>query len=124
MFLLTQPLLSRFSFAGIIFHQTANEIMAELSGKDTKLFVPEMILIELANALSSVELRTRAVILIDELQTLPNVEIIWSSTELFRKSVDSLQRKTRQRMEFDRLHEFRRDERTLNQSSLHLRQTF
>ncbi len=68
------------------FHQKANEIMAELSGKDTKLFVTELILIELANALSSVELRARAVILIDELQTLPNVEIIWSSTELFKKA--------------------------------------
>ena len=68
------------------FHQTANEIMAELSAKDTKLFVTEMVLVELANALSSIELRARAVILIDELQTLPNVEIVWSSVESFEKA--------------------------------------
>jgi predicted nucleic acid-binding protein len=68
------------------FHQKANKIMAELSEKDTKLFVTELILMELANALSSVELRARAVTLINELRTLPNVEIIWSSTELFEKA--------------------------------------
>ena len=68
------------------FHRAASEIMIELTAKDTRLFVTEMVLIELANALSSVELRTRAVILIDELQTLPNVEIVWSSGELFEKA--------------------------------------
>ena len=60
--------------------------MAELSEKGRKLFVTEMVLVELANALSSIELRSRAVILIDELQTLPNVEIVWSSIELFEKA--------------------------------------
>lgn len=68
------------------FHQSANRIMAELSEKATKLFTTEMILFELANALSSIELRARAVILIDELRPLPNVEIIWSSVELFEKA--------------------------------------
>jgi len=68
------------------FHQSANRIMAELSEKDTKLFVTEMVLVEIANALSAIELRARAVILIDELQTLPNVEIIWSSRELFESA--------------------------------------
>ena len=68
------------------FHQSANRIMAELSEKDTKLFVTEMVLVEIANALSAIELRARAVILIDELQTLPNVEIIWSSIELFESA--------------------------------------
>ena len=60
--------------------------MAELSEKDTKLFTTEMVLFELANALSSVELRGKAIILIDELQTLPNVQIVWSSVELFEKA--------------------------------------
>lgn len=60
--------------------------MAELSEKDTKLFVTEMVLVEIANALSAVELRARAVSLIDELQTLPNVEIVWSSIELFESA--------------------------------------
>lgn len=69
-----------------VFNQTANEIMAELSAKDTKLFVTEMVLVEIANALSSIELRARAVILIDEMQKLPNVEIVWSSVELFEKA--------------------------------------
>jgi len=68
------------------FHQSANKIMAELSEKDTKLFTTEMVLFELANALSSIEFRARAVILIDELRTLPNVEIVWSSVELFEKA--------------------------------------
>ena len=68
------------------FHQSANRIMAELSEKDTKLFVTEMVLVEIANALSALELRARAVILIDELQTLPNVEIIWSSIKLFESA--------------------------------------
>ena len=45
-----------------------------------------MVLVELANALSAVELRARAVVLIDELQTLPNVEIVWSSVGLFEKA--------------------------------------
>jgi len=31
------------------FHQSANRIMAELSEKDTKLFVTEMVLVEIAN---------------------------------------------------------------------------
>jgi len=44
------------------FHQSANKIMAELSEKDTKLFTTEMVLFELANALSSIEFRARAVI--------------------------------------------------------------
>ncbi len=68
------------------FHQSANRIMAELSEKNTKLFTTEMILVELANALSSIEFRARAIILIDELQTLPNVEIVWSSVELFERA--------------------------------------
>jgi len=68
------------------FHQTANQIMAELNEKDTNLFITEMVLVELANALSAVELRARAVVLIDELQTLPNVEIVWSSVELFESA--------------------------------------
>jgi len=68
------------------FYQSANAIMAELSEKDTKLFTTEMVLFELANALSSVELRGKAIILIDELQTLPNVQIVWSSVELFEKA--------------------------------------
>lgn len=67
-------------------HRLANRIMAELSEKDTKLFTTEMVLFELANALSSIELRARAVILVDELRTLPNVEIVWSSVELFEKA--------------------------------------
>ena len=68
------------------FHQSANEIMAELSEKDTKLFITEMVLVEIANALSALEIRAKAVILIDELRTLPNVEIIWSNVELFEKA--------------------------------------
>ncbi len=68
------------------FNQTANQIMAELSEKDTKLFTTEMVLVELANALSAIEFRARATILIDELQMLPNVEIVWSSVELFEKA--------------------------------------
>jgi len=68
------------------FYQSANAIMAELSEKDTKLFTTEMVLFELANALSSVELRGKTIILIDELQTLPNVQIVWSSVELFEKA--------------------------------------
>ncbi len=69
------------------FHQLANKIMAELSEKDTKLFVTEMVLFEIANALSAVELRARAIILIDELRSLPNVEIVWSSVELFENAL-------------------------------------
>jgi len=60
--------------------------MAELSEKDTKLFTTEMVLFELANALSAIELRARAIILIDELRMLPNVEIVWSSVKLFENA--------------------------------------
>ena len=42
------------------FHQSAIRVMAELSGKDTKLFITKMALIEIANALSTVEFRARA----------------------------------------------------------------
>ncbi|MEP7037764.1 MAG: PIN domain-containing protein [Acidobacteriota bacterium] len=68
------------------FHQSATDLMAKLSEKNTTLMTTEMVLVKLANALSSVELRGRAMILIDELQTLPNVEIVWSSGELFKKA--------------------------------------
>lgn len=60
--------------------------MAELNEKDTNLFITEMVLVELANALSAVELRARAVILIDELRTLPNVVIVWANAEFFQKA--------------------------------------
>ena len=50
------------------------------------MFITEMVLVKLTNALSAVELRARAVVLIDELQTLPNVEIVWSSVELFESA--------------------------------------
>ncbi len=65
------------------FHQSAKRIMAELSEKDTKLFATKLVLFEIANALSAFEIRARAVVLIDELRRLPNVEIVWSSVELF-----------------------------------------
>lgn len=68
------------------FHRAANELITELSEKNATLITTEMVLVELANALSAVELRGQAIILIDELQTLPNVEIVWSSSELFQKS--------------------------------------
>ncbi len=68
------------------FHQSASRIMGKLSEKDTKLFTTEMVLFELANALSAIELRARAVILVNELRMLPNVEIVWSNVELFEKA--------------------------------------
>ncbi len=68
------------------FHQSANKIMAELSEKDTKLFTTEMVLFELTNALSASEFRAVVIILIDELRTLPNVEIVWANAELFEKA--------------------------------------
>jgi hypothetical protein len=45
-----------------------------------------MILYELANPLSAIDLRAKAAVLIDELQTLPNVEIVWSNAELFKQA--------------------------------------
>lgn len=60
--------------------------MAELSEKDTKLFTTEMVLFELTNALSASEFRAVVIILIDELRTLPNVEIVWANAELFEKA--------------------------------------
>jgi predicted nucleic acid-binding protein len=79
------------AFVGVLirrdeFHQSANKLMAELNEKNAKLITTEMVLFELANALSASELRSRAIVLIDELQTLPNVEIVWSSGELFEKA--------------------------------------
>jgi predicted nucleic acid-binding protein len=68
------------------FHQSASKIMAELSEKDTKLITTEMILFELANALSASEFRAEVIILINELRTLPNVVIVWANTELFQNA--------------------------------------
>lgn len=41
---------------------------------------------ELANALSASEFRAEVIISIDELRTLPNVEIIWAIGEFFEKA--------------------------------------
>ena len=60
--------------------------MTELSEKDTKLFTTEMVLFELANALSASEFRAEVIILIDELRTLPNVVIVWASSKLFENA--------------------------------------
>ena len=68
------------------FHQSANKTMSKLSEKDTKLFTTEMVLFELANALSASEFRDEVIILIDGLRTLPNVEIVWANAELFQKA--------------------------------------
>ncbi len=68
------------------FYNSANKIMAELSEKDTKLITTEMVLFELANALSASEFRAVVIILIDELRTLPNVEVVWASVKLFEKA--------------------------------------
>jgi predicted nucleic acid-binding protein len=76
------------------FHQSANKTMSKLSEKDTKLFTTEMVLFELANALSASEFRDEVIILIDGLRTLPNVEIVWANAELFSKGLVALPRKT------------------------------
>ena len=68
------------------FHHSASEIMTELSEKDTKLFTTEMVLFELANALSASEFRAEVIILIDGLRTLPNVVIVWANAKLFQKA--------------------------------------
>jgi uncharacterized protein len=68
-------------------HQSAIEVMQELSAKNARLLTTESVLFELANALSSVKFRAQAIALIDELRTLPNVEIVWADAELFKDAL-------------------------------------
>jgi uncharacterized protein len=60
----------------------------ELKSKNVKLIVTESVLFEFANALSPVEHRSKAVVFIDVIRTLSNVEIISAKDELFEKSLN------------------------------------
>ncbi|MEO6590485.1 MAG: PIN domain-containing protein [Pyrinomonadaceae bacterium] len=68
-------------------HAQATGVMQKLRGKNAKLVTSESVLSEFANALSPVKNRQKAVSFIDVLRSLANIEIIYSNSELFDKSL-------------------------------------
>lgn len=64
-------------------HEQTIAVMSELKAKDAKLITTENILFEFANALSSVQHRSKAIAFIDVIRTLSNLEIVSSSEDLF-----------------------------------------
>ncbi len=61
--------------------------MTELTEKEVRIVTTEMIFFELANGLSSLKYRNTTIELINELRQMENLEVIWSSPELFDKAV-------------------------------------
>lgn len=68
-------------------HEQTIAVMNELKSKDAKLITTESVLFEFANALSSVQHRSKAIAFIDVIRTLSNIEIISSNEDLFEKSL-------------------------------------
>lgn len=68
-------------------HAQATDVMQNLREKNAKLVTSESVLTEFANALSPIKNRQKAVSFIDVLRSLPNIEIIYSNSELFDKSL-------------------------------------
>jgi uncharacterized protein len=75
-------------------HEQAKEVLTELSATSAMLYTTEPVLFELANALSSINFRTPAVALIDELRTLPNVVAVHSNNELFENALKLYRERT------------------------------
>lgn len=80
------------AFVGILVsrdenHRAAVKVMSDLRAKKARLFTTEAVLFELANALSSVEFRERAVSFIDTLRRLASFEIISTNAEIFEKAL-------------------------------------
>ena len=68
-------------------HQKAREIFDQLWADDTKFITSEFVLIELANALSSVAVRARTAQFIHSLSKASSIEIVPSSTGLFHQGL-------------------------------------
>ena len=68
-------------------HKSAIEVMSDLRAKKARLFITEAVLFELANALSAIEFRARAVSFIDTLRKLSSFEIVLTNAELFEKAL-------------------------------------
>lgn len=72
-------------------HSPSVTIMSELFEKKCRLVTSEYIFFELANAFSAARSRTAAVNFIDQIATNPDVDIVWSSRELFTDSYELYQ---------------------------------
>ena len=68
-------------------HKSAIEVMSDLRAKKARLFTTEAVLFELANALSAIEFRARAVSFIDTLRKLSSFEIVPTNAELFENAL-------------------------------------
>lgn len=68
-------------------HKSAIEVMSDLRTKKARLFITEAVLFELANALSAIEFRRRAVSFIDTLRGLASVETVPLNAELFENAL-------------------------------------
>lgn len=65
-------------------HEQAKAVMNQLKEEKSKLVTTEFILLEVANALSKLPLRDRAIVYINGLRRLKTVQVISASTELFQ----------------------------------------
>lgn len=68
-------------------HKSAIEVMSDLRAKKARLFTTEAVLFELANALSAIEIRVRAISFIDTLRQLSSFEIVPTNAELFENAL-------------------------------------
>ena len=69
-------------------HEAARATFKRISDSDTSFITSEFILIELGNALSSPDLRSRTAGFIRSLSESTSIEIIPSSTKLFNRGLD------------------------------------
>jgi uncharacterized protein len=70
------------------FHEAATKLFEEIVENRVHLVTTEMVLFELANGLSKVRYRQSAFAVIDDLITLDDTTVAWSSSELFDSAYD------------------------------------
>ncbi|HQU90906.1 MAG TPA: PIN domain-containing protein [Pyrinomonadaceae bacterium] len=69
-------------------HAKARSIFDQLWQSDTRFLTSEFVLVELGNALSATSLRTQTALFIRSLNRAPSIEIIPSSTGLFKQGLE------------------------------------
>ena len=69
-------------------HARAREVFDQLWESDTRFLTSEFVLVELGNALSSTSLRKQTALFIRSLNRAPSIEIIPSSTSLFKQGLE------------------------------------
>jgi len=68
-------------------HKSAIEVISDLRANKARLFLTEAVLFELANALSAIEFRARAISFIDTLRKLSSFEIVPTNAEFFENAL-------------------------------------